>query len=180
MSLVTATINGKQDTEEIVRSVKDQVLNAGARAVYSAAEFHTERAKRNVWEAYTTAGYRRISMLYAGQLVNMYQRSLGLEELSGTALEHAAREMQQTKQSMILTGELIDGISFTPAHQQPDRVYAVVKSEAPHSRALELGYLFGKYRTGRERPFFTDHLWETKMFMKNALLLELMEEMRNV
>lgn len=162
--LVNVTLGGKEKISDVVESIKDKILNAAAKATYEGAIFHTDMARKNVMEAYTSAGYEPISFMYAKWLVQLDASAMG-ESLTDKQISERAENLQKTKQSMIFTGNLIAGIGIQPISIEGDRVIGAVVSSSPYSGDLEKGYLFGKLRPGKQRPFFTGHHYQTKQKM---------------
>lgn len=162
--LVNVTLGGKEKISDVVEDIKERILNAAAKATYEGAIFHTDMARKNVVEAYTTAGYPKISFMYAKWLVQLDAAAMN-ESLTDEQLSERATKLQKDKQSMIFTGNLIAGIGIRPISIGGNRVMGAVVSSSPYSGDLEKGYLFGKLRPGKKRPFFTGHRWQTEQEM---------------
>lgn len=167
--LVNVTLGGKEKVSDVVEDIKERVLNAAAKATYEGAVFHTEMAKKNVIEAYTSAGYEPISFMYAKWLVQLDASAMN-EILTDEEISERAENLQKTKQSMIFTGNLIAGIGIQPISIEGNKVIGAVVSSSPYSGDLERGYLFGKRRPGKQRPFFTGHDWQTEQEMMKAFI----------
>lgn len=167
--LFNITLGGKEEVEDIVESVRDKIASSAAKATYEGGEFHIDRAKKNIKEAYTTAEYPKISFMYAKWLVKR-EASAKREILTDEKLEERAKEVMEDKHSMILTGSLMAGIGVKPITVEGNDVTGAVVSSSEYSGDLEKGYLFGKQRTDKNRPFFTAHRYETEQAMKKHLL----------
>lgn len=162
--LVNVTLGGKEKISDVVENIREKIINAAAKATYEGAIFHTDMAKKNVVEAYTSAGYPKISFMYAKWLVQLDAAAMN-ESLTDEQISERATKLQENKQSMIFTGNLIAGIGIQPISIEGNRVMGAVVSSSPYSGDLEKGFLFGKLRPGKQRPFFTGHHWQTKQKM---------------
>jgi hypothetical protein len=173
--LFNITLGGKEKVEDIVESVRDKVAGSAAKATYEGSLFHTETAKKQVMEAYTSAGYEPISFMYAKWLTELNADSTS-ENLTDEEIEKRAKELMETKQSMVLTGNLISGIGFKPITIEGSKITGELVSSSEYSGHLEKGYLFGKLRPGKQRPFFTGHVYQTDQAMRKYLVENLRGE----
>lgn len=173
--LVNVTLGGKEKIDDVVEDIKEKITGAATKATYEGATFHTEKAKENITEAYTTAEYPKISFMYAKWLVEFEAASMN-EKLTDEQINDRAQKLQETKQSMIFTGNLMSGIGIQPISVEGDNITGAVVSSSPYSGDLEKGFLFGKLRPGKQRPFFTGHHWQTDQEMRRLLMNHLRGE----
>jgi len=59
------------------------------------------------------------------------------------------------------------GINFEPVVIDNNTITSKVKSDSEYSGDLEKGFLFGKLRPGKQRPFFTGHVYLTEESLRN-------------
>jgi hypothetical protein len=173
--LLNVTIGGKEKVDDIVEDIIDKVAGSAAKATYDGSQFHTEKAKKQVMEAYTSAGYEPISFMYASWLVELNADAMN-ENLTDDEIEKRAKNLMETKQSMVLTGNLISGIGFKSIAIEGSKITGELVSSSEYSGHLEKGYLFGKLRPGKQRPFFTGHVYQTDQAMRKYLVEHLRGE----
>ena len=164
--LFSVTLGGKERTKDVVEDVMGIIVNAAVKSTHESAEFHTETAKDKVHQAYTTAEFPKISFMYAKWLVELRSSALG-KSLSDEEIEKQAKELITEKQSMILTGGLVNGINFEPVVIDNNTITSKLKSDSEYSGDHEKGFLFGKLRPGKQRPFFTGHVYLTEESLRN-------------
>lgn len=167
--LIKITLGGKEKIDDIVEDIKNHVAAAAVKSTHEGGGFHTERAKKNVTEAYTTAKYPKISFMYAKWLVERRVAAAG-ELLTDEQIKERAENLQTDKQSMVFTGSLLSGIGVKAITVEGNNITGAVVSSSEYSGDLEKGYLFGKQRTDKNRPFFTAHNFETDQAMRKYLL----------
>ena len=173
--LINVTLGGKEKTDDVVEDIIDKVADAAAKTTYESSLFHTEMAKDKVKEAYTTAEFPKISFMYAKWLVELDASAMG-EKLTDEQVSKRAEKLQESKQSMIFTGNLISGIGIQPVAIEGLNITGAVVSSSPYSGDLEKGFLFGKLRPNKQRPFFTGHQFQTDQIMRKILLDHLRSE----
>lgn len=163
-SSITFSLDGKKETSDIVQAISDRISKAASRASTEAAEFHAEMARQNVHNGYATRDFPKISFTYAKWLIQTFEVEAMGKSMTDAEIDKAAKDLVENKRSLILTGELLDGIWSSESIQIGNSIYAEVHSDAPYSKNLEEGILFNR-NTDKRRPFFTIHLSETKDFM---------------
>jgi hypothetical protein len=150
---ISVIINGKREPEEVAYDIMQVLRAAAADAIETAAEDHIKTAKQNVEKAYVL-GEQKISILYAYSLI---PKELS-ESLTPDERRVEAVRIRDTREGMVLTGNLLNKISVGALTTEGEVIAIELLSMAPYSRNLEWGILFGKGR-GKERRFFTKHLY---------------------
>lgn len=172
--IAIVTVNGTSDLNMVSDDIIGKVMSAASTAVERASTYHLEKAISNVNNAYTTAEYPKISYMYARWLVIRYGdigniTTEGWDYTKKFDIEHLddqAKKNYEDKTSMIVTGELLDGLSITGLKETNTSISVTIASQAKYSKDLECGYLFGKYRgVNKKRPFFTGHISTTSTMM---------------
>ena len=169
MADIMVAINEHSDVEEIVYDVMQQVRRAARKAVVTAGEQHIKTARENVTRAYEDDP--KISLLYAWSLIPESVKKPQTTEQN----QIMAKQIADTKSGMVVTGNLLNQISLGTLTDTPDKISIGLLSKAPYSKNLEYGILFGKYRPGKERRFFTKHL---KFYTIPTMISELFKNLR--
>lgn len=182
---VKVTVNGHSNPVKAVEEILNQVKGVAKETVETSASFHLNKAIDNVHNAYTTAGFPKISGYYARWLAVRDPRFKTilpanfdlLEDVElYSELDKLARQIYGEKTSMISGIQkpgpsLLEGLRVHELQESRTSVSRLVVSDAPYSHDLERGYLFGKYRgASKQRPFFTGHTTTTKMTMLEVFM----------
>lgn len=145
-------IGPNSDVEEIVYDVMQKVRRAATKSVITAGEQHIQTARDNVTRAYDDDP--KISLIYAWSLIPEAVRKSQTSKQN----KEMAKRISDTKSGMVVTGNLLSQISLGKLTNNYDNISVELLSKAPYSQNLEQGILFGTYRPGKERRFFTKHL----------------------
>ena len=168
---ITVTLNGKTEPEEVAYDIMQKVRRAAVGALATAAEGHIRTAKKNVETAYVL-GEKKISILYAYSLIPKEFS----ESLTPAERREEAIRIRNTRDGMVLTGNLLNSISVGALTTEGETIAVELLSMAPYSQNLEWGILFGKQRDSKRR-FFTRHLRsETLPTMITELCKNIREE----
>ncbi|RLI54735.1 MAG: hypothetical protein DRP09_12185 [Candidatus Thorarchaeota archaeon] len=147
------TINGKTEVGEATQEVIDKMKEVMKQSLIAAGEKHLEKVRENIKFGYRL-GFPLISVQYALSL--MPKESLA--GLTYKEMVEKAKEFAMSRDGMVLTGRLLNGLMLGTIKEARNTVLMSIVSTAPYSQNLEEGILFGRYRAGRSRPFFTEPL----------------------
>ena len=134
--------------ENVIKHVKNVVLDVSTKHV----EQHVRDTKNRIKYGYSLYGYKAISFMYAKLLATNELDPSKTANVSDEEISRRAIEIQREREGMIVTGKLLAGISSN-IEEEGNTIKVEIHSSAPYSSALEKGFLFGKHRPGRERPF---------------------------
>lgn len=153
MADIIVPINERTDPETVAYDIMERVKKAAADALQTAGEQHIKTAKENVEMAYVL-GEKKISLMYAWSLIpwEIQQKQTADENIA------MAETIRDTKQGMVITGNLLQNISVGSLTEEGLNVSIELLSMAPYSNNLEWGILFGKERKHKRRRFFTGHI----------------------
>jgi len=180
--LVKVKINDNDNIQQEIDGIFKKVFSAAVDSITVASDYHLRRAISNVENAYTTAGYPKVSYMYMRWLAAKhpsFKKTLPDDwewtNTSDVDLNALADTLYSGKTSMIsgLKGgmkgmSLLEGLQKDQFNESKTSAWIRVVSMAKYSKDLEYGYLFGKYRgAGKKRPFFTGHILTTQAKLRD-------------